>query len=119
MTRILLVEDNENNLYLARFLLKNAGFEVIEARDGLEAVKTVSRELPDLVLMDMQLPELDGYEATRRIRSDETTARVPVVAMTAYAMKGDREKAGDAGCTGYIKKPIDPAAFVDQVKAHL
>ncbi|MBW2572648.1 MAG: response regulator [Deltaproteobacteria bacterium] len=114
----ILVVDDEKSLYLARFILEKNGYEVIEARDGLEAVDKASRESPDLILMDMQLPELDGYEATRRIKADEKSAKIPVIAITAYAMKGDRETL-EAGCAGYIGKPIVPATFVEEIKKYL
>ena len=119
MKRILIVEDDEKSLYLARFILEKEGYEVIEARDGLEALDNVSKETPDLILMDMQLPKLDGYEATRRIKADEKLSKIPVVALTAYAMKGDRKKTIDAGCSGHIEKPIDPPTFVNEVKKYL
>ena len=117
--KILIVEDNEESLYLARFILEKEGYEVIEARDGLEALDKTSRETPDLILMDMQLPKLDGYETTRRIKADDRLAKIPVIALTAYAMKGDREKTLEAGCSGYIEKPIDPTSFVEDLKKYL
>jgi len=119
MKKILIVEDDKKSLYLARFILEKKGYEVIEARDGLEAIDRVSMERPDLILMDMQLPKLDGYEATRRIKADKKSDKIPVVALTAYAMKGDREKTLAAGCSGYIEKPIDPATFAEEVKKYL
>lgn len=119
MKKILIVEDNEQSLYLARFILEKEGYEVIEARDGLEALDKTSGETPDLILMDMQLPKLDGYEATRRIKADKKLTRIPVIALTAYAMKGDREKTLEAGCSGYIEKPIDPTSFVEDLKKYL
>jgi len=117
--KILIVEDDEKSLYLAGFVLEKEGYEVIEARDGLEALDKTSEETPDLILMDMQLPKLDGFEATRRIKADERLSKIPVVALTAYAMKGDREKTLEAGCSGHIEKPIDPATFVEEVKKYL
>ena len=116
MKKILIVEDDEKSLYLAKFILEKNSYEVIEARDGLEAVDKTSKAIPDLILMDMQLPVMDGYEATRRIKADEKLSKIPIVALTAYAMKGDQEKTFEAGCSGYIKKPIDPITFVEQVK---
>ena len=92
MKKILIVEDDEKSLYLARFILQKQGYEVIEAGDGLEAVDKAFKETPDLILMDLQLPKLDGHEATRRIKADEKSNKIPVVALTACAMKGDREK---------------------------
>jgi CheY-like chemotaxis protein len=119
MKRILIVEDDEKSLYLARFILEKEGYEVIEARDGLEALDNVSKETPDLILMDMQLPKLDGYEVTRQIKADERLSKIPVIALTAYAMKGDREKTLEAGCSGHIEKPIDPSTFVEEVGKYL
>ena len=116
MTKILIVEDDEKSRYLVRFLLEQAGFRIVEAGDGEEALEKAAEEKPNLILMDMQLPKLDGYEATRRIRADEKLAHIPVIALTAYAMKGDREKTLAAGCSSYIEKPIDPATFVEEVK---
>jgi len=117
--KILIVEDDEKSLYLARFILEKEGYDVIEARDGLEALDKISKETPALILMDMQLPRLDGYEATRRIKADEKLSKVPVIALTAYAMKGDREKTIDAGCSGHIEKPIDPVTFAEYIKKFL
>jgi len=119
MKKIVIVEDDEKNLYLAKFILEKEGYEVIEARDGLEAIDKISKETPDLILMDMQLPNLDGYEATRRIKADERLAKIPVIAFTAYAMKGDREKTLGAGCSGHIAKPIDPSTFAKEIKKYL
>ena len=119
MNKILIVEDDENSLYLAAFVLEKEGYEVIEARDGFEAIDKTLEESPNLILMDMQLPGLDGYEATRRIKADERVSKIPIVALTAYAMKGDREKTFEAGCSGHIEKPIDPTNFVQKVKMYL
>jgi two-component system, cell cycle response regulator DivK len=119
MKKILIVEDDEKSLYLARFILEKQGYEVIEAVDGLEAVDKAFIETPDLILMDLQLPKLDGYEATRRIKADEKSNKISVVALTACAMKGDREKTLAAGCSGYIQKPIDVATFAEEVKKYL
>ena len=119
MKKILIVEDDEKNLYLARFILQKQGYKVIEAGDGLEAVDKGFKETPDLILMDLQLPKLDGYEATRRIKADEKSNKIPVVALTACAMKGDREKTLAAGCSGYIEKPINTATFAEEVEKYL
>ena len=117
--KILIVEDDEKSLYLARFILEKEGYNVIEARDGLEALDKAFEETPALVLMDMQLPKLDGYEATRRIKADEKLAKIPIIALTAYAMSGDREKTLEAGCLGYIDKPIDPTTFIAEIEKYL
>jgi CheY-like chemotaxis protein len=112
MSKILLVEDVEDNRELARLLLETAGHEVIEAHNGLEALELATTSAPDLVLMDLSLPELDGWEATRRLRADPATASLPIVALTAHAMAGDRERVLAAGFDSYIAKPIVVSEFV-------
>lgn len=109
--RILLVEDNPVNRRLAQFLLKSQGYIVYEAITGEEALELARTHRPDLILMDLQLPGLDGFQATRILKADAITKDIPVVAMTAYAMKGDEERALEAGCDGYITKPIDTKVF--------
>lgn len=119
MKRLLIVEDNEVNLYLIRFLLEKSGYEVIAAKDGLSGVEMAATQKPDLVIMDIQLPDINGLEATRRIRASEADGGIPIVALTSYAMTGDREKALAAGCTGYIEKPINPETFVTEIEHYL
>ena len=119
MKRILVVEDNETNMYLFRFILKNKGYQVIEAITGEEGVEFALKEKPDLVIMDIQLPGIDGLETTRRIRESEAGKEFPIVALTSHAMVGDKEKALKAGCTGYIEKPINPETFVAQIEKYL
>lgn len=119
MKRILVVEDNETNLYLIRFMLEKSGYEVIEARGGAVGVELASKEKPDLILMDVQLPDMDGLEATKRIRASEADGEIPIIALTSYAMVGDREKALAAGCTGYIEKPINPDTFMAEIEKYL
>jgi len=119
MKRILVVEDNETNMYLIGFILRNGGYEVIEARSGEEGVELAIKEKPDLILMDIQLPGIDGLEATKRIRKSEAGEEIPIIALTSYAMTGDREKALRAGCTGYIEKPINPETFIGEIKKYL
>ena len=117
--RILLVEDNEANRYLATFLLENSGHRVLHAGNGREAVIAAQNELPDLILMDIQMPEVDGYEAARRIKSEPHLAHIPIVAVTSYAMPGDREKAERAGFVGYLEKPIVTEMFVSAITRFL
>lgn len=117
--RILVVEDNKHNLYLVRFLLKKSGYEVIAALTGVEAVEIAKAQRPDLILMDIQLPEMDGYEAIRRIKCIPEIIHIPVVAVTSYAMVGDREKALSIGCVGYIEKPLNPETFVPEIEKYL
>jgi len=168
MKRILVIEDNETNMYLIRFMLQKSGYEVIEAMEGQTGVELAAKEKPDLILMDIQLPDIDGLEATKAIRKFETgnlsehsvdpawsgneagklvgaerksrrpigetddmqpqssivnrqssIHRVPIIALTSYAMVGDREKALAAGCTGYIEKPINPETFIADMEKYL
>ncbi len=116
--RILVVEDDPQNLYLVKFLLERAGHEVLVATDGLQAVEVAVENPLDLVLMDMLLPRMDGWAATRALKGEHGFAG-PIIALTAYSMKGDRESILQAGCDGYISKPIDPETFVSQVEQHL
>jgi two-component system cell cycle response regulator DivK len=119
MTKVLVIEDNEKNRYLISFLLKGAGYEVIEAITGEEGVEMAISEHPDLVLMDIQLPGIDGYEATRRIRASPACGKIPIIALTSYAMTVDRERALAAGCTGYVEKPINPDTIMDEIRKYL
>lgn len=107
MKRVLIVDDNEVNLLLMQRRLARAGYETLTAPDGTSAIETVQAERPDLVLMDVSLPDIDGLEVTRRLRADPATAGVKVVALTAHAMPEDRARALDAGCDGYETKPVD------------
>lgn len=109
---VLLIEDNEHNRYLLSFLLRQHGYEVLVAESGPEGVALASSVTPKLVLLDIQLPGMDGYAVARALRLDEALRDTVVVAVTSYAMPGDREKALEAGCTGYMEKPIDPDTFV-------
>ena len=117
--RILLVEDNVMNRRLAQFLLKSEGYIVYEATNGREALELVKAHAPDLILMDLQLPELDGFTTTQILKQDATTKDIPVVALTAYAMTGDAERASEAGCDGYITKPFDKQGFLETVASYL
>jgi len=117
--KVLVVEDNEQNLYLMRSILKKMGHQVIEARDGDAGVRRAIEEKPDLILMDIQLPIVDGYEATRRIRAAEETRDIPIIAVTSYAMVGDKEKSLAAGCTGYVEKPIDPLSIMKEIEKYV
>jgi two-component system, cell cycle response regulator DivK len=115
---VLVIEDNEQNLYLTTFLLEKGGFKVVPARSGPEGIKLAGELKPDLVLLDIQLPEIDGYTVAHEIRRNPVLKDVPVVAVTSYAMVGDRERILEAGCTGYIEKPINPDTFVGQIKKY-
>lgn len=105
--KILVVEDNQFNLELIVNILQVRGYEICTATTGKEAIELAKKELPDLILMDIQLPVIDGYEATRKIKEDPKCKRIPIVAITSYAMKEDKEKILESGCDGYIVKPID------------
>lgn len=113
--RILLVEDNAVNRRLAEFLLRSQGYQVREAVTAEEAFGAIKAERPDLILMDLQLPGMDGLEAVRVLKQDPGTQDIPIIAVTSYAMKGDREKAHGAGCIGYITKPIDKSELIQEI----
>ena len=119
MTKILLVEDNEMNRDMLSRRLMRKGYEVVCAVDGLEAVSMAASQAPDLILMDMRLPELDGWEATRRIKATPETASVPIIALTAHAMAGDREQALAAGCDDYDSKPVEFDRLLGKIQALL
>jgi two-component system cell cycle response regulator DivK len=116
---ILVVEDQADNRRILRDLLVNAGYELIEAESGEEAITAVAARHPDLILMDIQLPVIDGYEATRRIRSNPDLKSVPIIAVTSYALAGDEAKALAAGCSAYVTKPFSPRALLAKVQEHL
>ena len=117
--RILVVEDTEDNRRIMRDLFSNAGFELVEAVTGEEGVRMAAAERPDLILMDIQLPVMDGYEATRRIKANPALKRIPIIAVTSYALSGDEEKARAAGCDGYVSKPFSPRQLLAKVREHL
>jgi two-component system cell cycle response regulator DivK len=119
MKTILIVEDNEKNMKLARDILRAKGYATLEAVNGLDGVKLALEHVPDLVLMDIQLPDINGIEAFERIRANAATARVPVVAFTASVTANDRSRIGDAGFDGFLGKPINLKEFVDTVRRML
>jgi CheY-like chemotaxis protein len=116
--RILIIEDNFQNRYLAAFLLERAGHEVHQAETGAQGLEMAERIRPDVILLDIQLPEMDGHEVTRILKATPSLRETPVVAVTSYAMAGDREKCLEAGAEGYIEKPIDPDTFVAEVEGY-
>jgi len=113
---VLLVEDNEDNLVVYRTILEHVGYHVIEARDGEEGVHRARSEEPDIILMDISIPKIDGWEATERLKADGVTSRIPIVALTAHALEEDRAKAMRAGCDGYLAKPVEPRRVVQEVE---
>jgi len=117
--KILVVEDQEDNRQILRDLLSSAGYEMSEAENGQEALVAVAKERPDLILMDIQLPIMDGYEATRRIKSDPKTRAIPIIVVTSYALSGDEAKAREAGCDAYVTKPYSPRALLAKIKEFL
>jgi len=117
--KILIVDDNQDSRELVVKVLKNKGYEIVEATDGEEAIEKAVGERPDLIMLDISIPKLDGYEVTRRLKSQEQFKGTPIVALTAHAMKGDRAKALEAGCEGYISKPINIRELPDQVKSYI
>jgi two-component system cell cycle response regulator DivK len=117
--RILIVEDTEDNRQIMRDLLTGAGYDLLEAHDGGAGVTMADEHKPDLILMDFQLPVLDGYEATRRIKANPATRDIPVIAVTSYALSGDEAKAMEVGCSGYIAKPFSPRNLLAKVREFL
>lgn len=115
MGKILYIEDNHQNMRLVRKILCHAGYEMLEAADGLTGLDVAARETPDLILMDVNLPDIDGLEATARLKSSPILSCIPVIALTANAMVGDREKALQAGCDGYLPKPVSRAELLETV----
>ena len=116
---ILVVEDNAMNMELVEYLLEEGGFSIVKATSGEEALALTDRSLPDLILMDLHLPGLDGLSVVRRMKGDARTQKIPILALTAHAMRGDRERFLEAGCDGYISKPIDVKTFVAAIRSHL
>ena len=117
--RILVIEDQEDNRRIIRDLLTSAGYALVEAVDGEAGVRLAEAERPDLILMDIQLPRLDGYEATRRIRADPDLRAIPIIAVTSYALSGDEAKATAAGCDAYVAKPFSPRELLAKVRQFL
>jgi len=117
--KILIIEDNEQNLYLERFILEKYGLEVIEARDGMQGIRLAQELNPTLILLDIQLPLMDGYAVADVLRSDPALINTSIVAVTSYAMAGDKERVLAAGCNGYIEKPINPDTFLSEVLKYM
>ena len=116
---ILIIEDNRQNMYLLRFLLESNGYLVEEATDGREGIRAAARLKPAAILLDIQLPEMNGYAVAEEIRKDDTLKTTPIIVVTSYAMAGDRERALAAGATDYVEKPIDPDTFIERIRKHV
>jgi len=117
--RVLVIEDHEENRRILRYLLASGGFEMIEAVTGEQGIEAAEKERPDLILMDIQLPGLDGYEATRRIKADPSLRHIPIIVVTSYALSGDDTKAFAAGCDAYVTKPFVPRDLLAKVRNYL
>ncbi|MDY0081176.1 MAG: response regulator [Ignavibacteriaceae bacterium] len=117
--RVLIIEDNEQNIYMLTYLLESQDFQVIQARSGVEGIELAIESKPDFILLDIQLPEMDGYTVAAKIRECEILKQIPIIVVTSYAMTGDKEKALASGADGYIEKPIDPETFIDQMNSFL
>jgi CheY-like chemotaxis protein len=118
-TTILLVEDNDDNRAIYRTLLEYSGYTVLEATDGEAGLRDARQARPDLILLDISIPLMDGWEVARTLKGDPETADIPIIALTAHAMEGDRQKAMEAGCDGYLAKPVEPRLVVEEVGKHL
>nr|WP_026988054.1 response regulator [Fodinicurvata fenggangensis] len=116
---VLVVEDNELNMKLFHDLLEAHGYNILQTKDGMEALRMARKHVPDLILMDIQLPEVSGLEVTKWIKEDDDLSAIPVIAVTAFAMKGDEEKIREGGCEAYIAKPISVADFLETIKRYL
>jgi CheY-like chemotaxis protein len=117
--KILIIEDNEQNMYMLTYLLESNNYEVFQSFSGTDGIALARKTLPDVILLDIQLPEMDGYDVARELRKIKDLASTPIIAVTSYAMTGDKEKAFEAGATGYIEKPIDPDTFISQMKVFI
>ena len=117
--RVLMIEDHENNRRILRDLLTSKGYDVIEAVDGLDGVSAARTFRPDLIIMDIQLPGIDGYEATRRIKANSETKKIPIIVVTSYALSGDDVKAFEAGCDAYVAKPFSPRDILSKIREYL
>ena len=118
-SKILVIEDNEQNMYLITFILEKHGYEVVQAWDGRLGIELALASDPDLIILDIQLPEMDGYSVAQQLKANPRFRALPIVAVTSYAMAGDRERVLRAGCTGYIEKPINPEMFMSQIEEFL
>lgn len=119
MHNILIIEDNEQNMYMLTYLLESNNYRVFQSFNGPEGIALAKQTQPDVILLDIQLPEMDGYAVARELRKNKDLSTTPIIAVTSYAMTGDKEKAFEAGATGYIEKPIDPDTFISQMEVFI
>lgn len=117
--QVLLVEDNDDNRAIYRMILEHSGYDVLEAADGEEGIRLAREDVPDLILMDISIPKIDGWQATRTLKADAGTREIPIIALTAHAMGSDRETAREVGCSGYLAKPVEPRLVLEEVKRHI
>ena len=117
--KVLIIEDNEQNMYMLTYLLQSENYDVIQAYNGPDGIIAAKNDKPDIILLDIQLPEMDGYTVAVKIRENKELKKTPIIAVTSYAMPGDREKAIESGATGYIEKPINPDTFISQMESFL
>ncbi len=117
--RILVVEDQPDNRQIIRDMLAPTDYEIIEAEDGQQALESIAKQRPDLILMDIQLPIIDGYTATRKIKADPALRSIPIIAVTSYALSGEEKKAREAGCDDYVPKPFSPRQLLAKIRQHL
>lgn len=117
--KVLIIEDNTQNMYMLSYLLESENYEVLKAFSGVDGIESAVKQRPDIILLDIQLPQMDGYEVTKKLRAVEKLKQTPIIAVTSYAMPGDKEKALESGATGYIEKPINPDTFISQMKSFL
>ncbi len=117
--KVLVIEDNKQNMYMITYLLESYSYEVIQSFNGIDGIQRAKEEKPDIILLDIQLPEMDGYAIASELMKHDELKNIPIIAVTSYAMMGDKEKAMEAGAIGYIEKPIDPDIFVSQMEAFL
>lgn len=117
--KILIIEDNDQNMYMLTYLLESNNYEVVQSFNGPAGIILAREKLPDAILLDIQLPDMDGYAVARELRKNLDLSKTPIIAVTSYAMTGDKEKAFEAGATGYIEKPIDPDTFISQLKVFI
>jgi two-component system, cell cycle response regulator DivK len=117
--KILVIEDNEQNMYLLTYLLRSNDYEVCQSFNGIDGITLAKKALPDAILLDIQLPEMDGYAVARELKKNKELESIPIIAVSSFAMPGDKEKAFEAGASGYIEKPVDPDTFISEMETYI